>query len=112
MEKRRFLQKPAKNSVFPENPQHIYAFSLLLALHLLRQHYCETRVYYYQERCLGAKLPLHFQQLQIFAVAQTGGSAARANARHPFCAACAGRSATRQCDTGSRNHATGALSDC
>jgi len=85
---------------------------LLLALHLLRQHYCETRVYYYKGRYLDAELPLHFQQLQIFAGAQTGGSAARANARYPFRAARASRNATRQCDAASRNHATGALSDC
>ena len=85
---------------------------MLLALHLLRQQHCETRVYYYQERCLGAKLPVHFQQLQIFAVAQTGGRDPRANARYPFCDARAGRNATRQCDAGSRNHATGALGDC
>ena len=85
---------------------------MLLALHLLRHHYCETLVYYYQESCLGAKLPLHFQQLQIFAVAQTGGRAARDRARDPYRASRAGRNATRQCEAAGRDHATGALGDC
>ena len=92
--------------------RQISGFSLLLALRLLRQHYCETRVYYYKGRCLGAGLPLHFQRLQIFTVAQTGGSAARARTGNPFRAARAGRNATRQSDAAGRDHATGALGDC
>ncbi|MBC8326550.1 MAG: hypothetical protein H8E27_13090 [Verrucomicrobia subdivision 3 bacterium] len=58
------------------NYSHHFAFSMLLALHLLRQHHCETRVLY-KERCLGAEWPLldlHFQRLQIFAMARNGGN--------------------------------------